>query len=84
MSSLSQDIPITSNDPWFQGLTGPPGVAGPQGPPGHNVSLKVQNRGPLVKNRLIQTRSHCYMIHQWFRHYNSYFILFFPSIIDFP
>lgn len=39
--SLSQDVPITSNDPCFQGLTGPPGVAGPQGPPGHNVSLEV-------------------------------------------
>lgn len=42
------------NDPWFQGVTGPPGVAGPQGPPGHNVSLQVKARGELAKNRFTQ------------------------------
>lgn len=32
---------MSSNNIWlflFQGLRGPPGVAGPQGPAGHNVS----------------------------------------------
>lgn len=31
-----------SNDRWFQGMTGPPGVAGPQGPPGHNVCSQLR------------------------------------------
>lgn len=38
---LCQVILIRSNGPWFQGMTGPPGVAGPQGPPGHNVCSQL-------------------------------------------
>lgn len=41
--NLITSIKMSSNNIWlsvFQGLRGPPGVAGPQGPAGHNVSPK--------------------------------------------
>lgn len=41
------------NDCWFQGMTGPPGVAGPQGPPGHNVCPQLGLPSSHCLQRLI-------------------------------
>lgn len=73
---LSQVIPIRSNDGWFQGMTGPPGVAGPQGPPGHNVCSQLRLPS-LHLQRLRHNISSSFLIFPTFIHFTQRYSLAF-------